>query len=242
MIVRASGSAPGLSGNNAMPGAIRPVLLMLCAALAATACKTSATVSSSATAAAEGLVKARIKGIEQVYARPDADLRAYDAVMLDPIEVSFSKNWKPRADGQTVSAAERQQIRDGLARILREEFTRELARSGRYRVVEAPAENVLRVKADIRDLIIHAPDLPRPGIVRTYTLSAGEMTLVAELRDAATGDLIARVIDHRRDPDSVWFELTTRIENIAAARRAAARWASILIEQLDAAHRLDGAR
>ena len=101
----------------------------------------------------------------------------------------------------------------------------------------APGEGVLRIKAEIRDLYINAPDLPRAGLVRTYTLSVGEMTLVAELRDAPTGDLIARVFDRKRDPESVWLELTTRVDNVAAAQRAAASWAHALREQLDAAHR-----
>jgi Protein of unknown function (DUF3313) len=231
---------------------VLPGLLVLLGALAVAGCTTSGVGHGTASDAsapggsalsaadAEGLVKARVKGIEQVYARPNANLSAYDKVLLDPIEVSFRKSWNPRPGGQVISPAERQQIRDGLARILRDEFTRELTRSGRYRVVDSLGEDVLRIKADIRDLVINAPDVSRPGIVHTYTLSAGEMTLVAELRDAPTGDLIARVIDHRQDPDSSWFELTTRVDNIAAARRAAARWARILIEQLDAAHRLDG--
>jgi hypothetical protein len=53
-----------------------------------------------------------------------------------------------------ISAEEKQQIRDGLARSLREKFTQELARTGRYRVVESAGEDVLRIKAEIRDLSI----------------------------------------------------------------------------------------
>ena len=235
-----------------MHGTIRLLLLMLLGSLAVAGCKTAGighgTVRDAhvpdgappSAADAEGLVRAQVKGIEEVYARPNADLSAYDKVLLDPIEVSFKRSWNPQPGGMPISADEKQHIREGLASILRDEFTHELARSGRYHVVESPAEDVLRIKAEIRDLAITAPDLLRPGIIRTYTLSVGEMTLVAELRDAPTGDLIARVIDHRRDPDSPWFELTTRVENVAAARRAAARWATILREQLDAAHRVGG--
>jgi hypothetical protein len=61
-----------------------------------------------------------------------------------------------------------------------------------------PDEDVLRIKAEIRDLYINAPDLPRAGVSRTYALSAGEMRLVAELRDAPTGALIARLLITRR--------------------------------------------
>jgi hypothetical protein len=103
---------------------------------------------------------------------------------------------------------------------------------GRYEVVQTPAEYTLRIKSEIRDVYINAPDLTRPGHIRSYTISTGEMTLVADLRDAATGALIARVIDRHREPDSPWFELTTGVDNIAAARRAADHWAGILCEQL----------
>jgi hypothetical protein len=186
---------------------------------------------------ADGLVRVNVSGIDEVYARPKADLHLYDKVMLDPIEVAFRKGWDPKPGGVAVNAEEKQNIRDGLARVLRDAFSRELTHSGRYQVVTAPGEGVLRIKAEIRDLYINAQDLPRAGIVRTYTLSVGEMTLVAELRDAPTGDLIARVFDRKRDPESVWLELTTRVDNVAAAQRAAASWAQALREQLDAAHR-----
>ncbi len=64
------------------------------------------------------------------------------------------------------------------------------------------------------------------------------MTLVAELRDSPTNDLIARVVDRKRDPDQAFFELTSRFDNIVAARRAATDWAIILRRQLDAAHEM----
>ena len=184
----------------------------------------------------EGLREIKVEGVQHVYARPGADLGRYSKVILDPIEVSFRKDWKPAPQGYPITAAEKQKIRAGLAQVLREEFARELGRSGRYRVVDAPDEDVLRIRAEIRDLSINAPDLDRPGIVRNYTLSVGELTLVAELRDAPTGDLLARVVDHRKDPESAWLKLTTRVENIAAAREVADRWAGILRRELDAAH------
>jgi hypothetical protein len=95
---------------------------------------------------------------------------------------------------------------------------------------------VLRIKADIRDLYVTAPDIPATGITRNYTFSAGEMTLVAELRDAPTGALIARVIDRKKDPDTTWIRWTTRVSNTAAAERAVDDWVRILLHQLDAAH------
>jgi hypothetical protein len=186
----------------------------------------------------EGLVPVTIKGLDHVYARPGANLSHYQRVMLDPVEVSFSKNWKPDRAGGPVTAAEKQSIRSGLAKLFREELKKQLQGPGGYPVVEAVGEDVLRIRAEIRDLYINAPNFPRAGPSRVYALSVGEMRLVAELRDGPTGALIARVIDYKKDPDAPWLHLTTRLDNVAAARRAIADWAQILRKQLDAAHTL----
>jgi hypothetical protein len=184
----------------------------------------------------EGLVPIHVEGLDHVLARPGANLSDYDKVMLDPVEVSFSKSWKPDPAGGPITPGERQAIRDGMSRIVREELQKELAKSGRYSLTDRTDADVLRVHAEIRDLYINAPDLPRAGPTRTYALSVGEMRLVAELRDAPTGALIARIIDFKKDPDAPWLHFTTRVDNVAAARRAAADWARILRRQLDNAH------
>ncbi len=194
------------------------------------------TTPTQASADAEGLVKVKVPGLQTVYARPGVNLASYDKVMLDPIAVAFSKNWGSRNPLRRITAEEQQEIKTGLEKILREEFKKELSKSQRYSVVDTPGDDVLKITAEIRDLQINAPDLQEAGITRTYTLSAGEMTLVAELRDSASGALIARVIDRERDPDSPWLQWTTRMDNIIAAQRAAAGWARILRERLDAAH------
>jgi len=212
--------------------------LLLASALASPAWSQSKSpaAQTAATADAEGLVKVKVRGLQTVYAVPGAKLAGYDKVMLDPIEVSFAKSWQPQTGGQRISAADKQEIREGLERVLREAFTKELTKSQRYTVVNAPGDDVLRIKAEIRDLYINAPDVPSATITHSYTLSAGEMTLVAELRDSATGALIARVIDRKKDPEKTWLELTTRVDNVAAAQQAAAGWARTLRERLDSAH------
>lgn len=187
---------------------------------------------------AAGLERVKVRGLQTVYAQRGASLATYDSVLLDPIEISFHKSWeRPHVAGVKVTAKEKLEIRTGLARILRNELAASLAKDDRYRLVDQPGDTVLRIKAQIKDLYINAPDLPRATNVRTYTLSLGEMTLSAELLDSVTGALIARVVDRKRDPESVWLELTTSVDNIAAARTAARAWAKVLVDQLDAAHR-----
>jgi len=62
------------------------------------------------------------------------------------------------------------------------------------------------------------------------------MTLVAELLDSETGQVLARVVDHQRARSSGTFQLTTNVSNLGAARPIIARWASILRSELDAAN------
>jgi len=187
-------------------------------------------------AADEGLVSRQVPGLNHVYARPGADLSRYTKIMLDPVEVAFSQSWDARPLDSRVAVADEQTIKADLSKLLRQELRKALIRSGRYEIVQAADEDVLRIKAEIRDLHIDAPDAPPAGEARSFAISSGEMRLIAELRDAPSGALIARVVDFKKGPDSGWMKLAKRIDSIADARRAAARWAQILTGQLDAAH------
>jgi hypothetical protein len=188
----------------------------------------------------EGLVSVDVPGLNHVYARPGANLSRYTKIMLDPVEVSFSNSSNAEPGGAAVTVAQKQTIKSGLAKILRQELAKELVRSGHYSLVGAADEDVLRIKAEIRDLTINMPVLPRAEASGDYSLSVSEIRLVAELRDAPTGALIARVVDFKKDPQSAWMKLARPVDNIAATRRAAAHWAQILRGQLDAAHGVVG--
>lgn len=182
----------------------------------------------------EGLVEMRVRGLQQYLVQPDADLSRYRAIMLDPVEVSFERHWNPKPAGRELTIPEKTKLRADVARVVQKEFVSELTQGG-YQVVTEPGDDVLRVRAEVRDLYLNAPDVPRATRTQTYTRSAGKLTLVAELRDSASGALIARALDRYEDPENAWFELTTSIDNNEAARKAAESWARALRSQLDKA-------
>jgi hypothetical protein len=214
--------------------------LTVALAVAGTTAADPADGSSQTVADDEGLVSVGVPGLNHVYARPGANLSGYTKIMLDPVEISFGTSSNPEPGGAAVTVAQQQTIRSGLAKLLRQELAKELVRSGRYSVVGAADEGVLRIKAEIRDLDINIPVLPRPAAGRDYSLSVNGIRLVAELRDAPTGALIARVVDFKKDRQSAWMKLTRPVDSIAATRRAAAHWAQILRGQLDAAQGVAG--
>ena len=62
------------------------------------------------------------------------------------------------------------------------------------------------------------------------------MTLLAELSDSVSGQMLARVADRREGNSLARMERADRIENEGAAREVAAAWAQILRNALDKAH------
>jgi hypothetical protein len=113
---------------------------------------------------------------------------------------------------------------------------RELERKNGYPLVDEPGDDVLRVRARIVDLFINAPDTMEPG-TRTYVVSAGEMTLVADLYDSATNALIGHVIDRQRGMEQGPYDLqiANRVTNTAEADRILSMWARRLRGALDKA-------
>jgi len=185
----------------------------------------------------EGMKRVDRPGLDTVYVREGVTLSKYTRVMLDPVEVSFDKNWNPRRGLGGLDTADPQAIRKDLAELARKVFRRVLEKKGGYPLVEEAGDDVLRVRAQIVDLYINAPETNSSAITRTYVVDAGEMTLVAELYDSQTNALIARVVDRERGLDRGLNELqiANRVTNTAEADRIISSWARRLRTALDKA-------
>ena len=209
-----------------------PMLLVLCATTLAGCASTR----SAPPDEWDGLVLRPGTRLGAVFVKPDAEIVAYRSVMLDPIEVSFARNWDPNRGGRSqvsrLNADDVQAIQSGLADLFRETFRAELARGG-YQLVEVAGPDTLRVTAAIVDLYVTAPDTMTAGRSRTYTANSGRMTLVAELRDSVTGEILARAVDARSGRTTGTMDFTNRVTNTADARRAINVWARALREALD---------
>jgi hypothetical protein len=187
---------------------------------------------------ADGLQKAKVKGIDLAYKLPGATLAGYGKVIIDPVTVQFHKDWDPTKTGSRfkLSKEERENIRTGVAKIVREEFVEELQKKSSYQVVSEAGADVLGVRAVIVNLYVNAPDTMTAGRSRTYTVSAGQMTLIAELYDSESGQVLARVIDRREASETGMMTLSSSVVNVAEARQIASSWARILRNGLDKAH------
>lgn len=186
---------------------------------------------------AEGLQAISIRGMDVAYTAPGAQLQGYNGILLKPVAVSFQKNWARSAaipTGTRVSPRDADRIREDMAGVVDREIRREFEKNG-WRVAGAPGAGVLQVEVRVVDLYLNAPDLPTPGITKSYAQSFGQLTLVAELRDSASGAIVMRLLDHVDGHDHASFERTTRVENTREVGMVASEWARTLRRHLELA-------
>ena len=188
----------------------------------------------------DGLHRVADSKMAIVYAEPGADLAQYERIQLMDAYVAFKKNWardqrSRSANKLRVNSRDIEKIKGDLAKEFQTVFKKTLEDGG-YEVVGESAEDVLLVRPAIINLDVNAPDTMSAGRSRTYTSSAGEMTLYIEIYDSVTGDLIAKALDRRIDTSRQgYYTWTNSVTNSAAAKRILGGWASILLDALNEA-------
>ena len=185
----------------------------------------------------EGMELIKDTDLATVYADPGADLSIYNRVMLLDATVAFKKNWKRdqnRGNPLRVKDRDMVKIQDEVAAVFREVFTKELVDGG-YAMADEAGADVLLVKPAIVDLDVSAPDIQSSTVTRSFSESAGEMTLNLELYDSITNDKIAKATDRKRDNWAGRLEWRTSVSNRADAKRMMAGWAKALRSALDEA-------
>jgi hypothetical protein len=205
-------------------------------AVAATVPRRDAWAKAKAPATWDDLVKVKSKRLDAVYLLPGADFRGYSKVQLDPTEVAFRKGWLRDYNESAISLSGRisdsdaQKMADQARTGFEEIFAKAYAQAG-YPVVTAPGPDVLRVRTAVANLSIDAPELDTIGRTRTYSVQAGEATLVLEARDSATGALLGRAVDQRLAGDMTVGQRNS-ITNRADFAQLFETWAKLSVDGL----------
>lgn len=189
----------------------------------------------------DGLVLVPDTRFAMVYRRPGADLAGFGAYSLEPCSVAFRNDWLRDQNSSRASLSSRMtqgdvdRIKDTLGSACEKFFREALEQPPPYLLVDSVdgGEPVLVLRPSIINLDINAPDVFTPGIMRTYTTDAGEMTLVLEGLDGTTGEILFRLVDRQRSLDSSSLQWTNSVTNQAEANRILRRWARQLREGLD---------
>ncbi len=165
----------------------------------------------------------------------------FSRISIEPCEVTFRKNWLRDQNTNRTGLASRvtekdvNRIKDHLGDSCNDKFRESFEQSTVYKLVDSysDGESALVLRPSIIDLDISAPDVGGARFTRSFTKSAGEMTLSLDMVDGASGEILARAVDRRRDHENIYLEPTSSVTNRADFDRAVRRWAKLLRSSLD---------
>jgi Protein of unknown function (DUF3313) len=186
------------------------------------------------------LVRLQASGLDEFYVRPGTDLAGYRSVIVDPAQVEFRKGWlksinATRGVSRWLVPEDARNITDDAATSLNG-IVVEAFRSRGYAIATSPDTGVLRVSPRVTDLFVNAPDVASAYPQALFNVDAGEATLILEVRDAATGTLLARVVDR-----GTAHELSSRINRALGVTNRFwfdamfTRWAANCIREFETA-------
>ncbi len=189
----------------------------------------------------DGLAPVVNARVDAAYMKPDADLGRYTAVMVDPVSVAYKRTPRPNANelrgfrGAESNFPLSPQQMQNVKTLFQETVVQALTRDGGYRLATEAGPEVLRVHAELIDLVVKVPTETGPGREYVFADSLGEVTLIGELYDSESGEILARAVDrevHRSIPGRL--EYSTPVHNRAEAKRVFTHWADLLRDRLDA--------
>jgi hypothetical protein len=187
----------------------------------------------------DGLVRVDNAVVPVAYRKPDMDLTPYIRFMLDPVEVAYQKDPGNRRrsgvagdnDNFALSPSQMETLKD----MFQEAVVEALTKDDGYELTTEPGPDVLRITASLIDLVVSVPT-DRVGNQQVFTQSYGLVSLIIELRDSQSGEILARAAD-RRDPTRPRNGNLVRVSSAfiqADVRLMFRYWGDLLRVRLDA--------
>lgn len=218
-------------------------LFVIAAAAFVVACSSEPTIQSGPNAETtfDGLVRIDNARFAAAWIDPDVDLTQYTKIMPGGAEFQFRNVQKTAGSLNMTRSNEREfwisdSDRQRLVDMVSEVFTEELGNSKHFTLTDEPGADTLVVVGALHDIVSRVPpELMGRGEI--YLASLGEATLVIEISDSLSGEVIYRAVERRavqrpgRD-----MMLSNRATNWAEVRRWARRWATSLRDGLDSIH------
>jgi hypothetical protein len=179
----------------------------------------------------DGLHRVYEPRVGAVFVRPGAEFSGYGAVTVDLPSVSYKEEPRPATsmNRRRGNFALRTRDIDRMKQFFQETFVREFDKSDALRVATKGSQGVLLLQGHIVNLVIDAP--PALAGERDFRQAAGEMTLILDVRDAVTGEALARLADRRAiAPGKLGIDggyESTPVTSFGAMRDAFTEWARL---------------
>lgn len=186
----------------------------------------------------DGLHRVDNSAFTDAWADPDADWARYNQLLPGKAffeyravkkTVASTSNRAPNRDDEFyIDDDQKKRFQD----LVIEVFDEEMAKSTRFTETDAPGANVLLVRGGLHDIVSRAPkELITRGEI--YVQSLGEATLVLEVVDSMSGEVLARAVERRALGRRGEMIQANRPTTIAETRNLARRWATTLRDGLD---------
>jgi hypothetical protein len=186
----------------------------------------------------DGLHVVDNSAFRQAWADPDIEFSRYNKIMPGGAFFEF-RAVKRTSNTQSARSRTREFYIDEDARARLEEevtaiFAEELANSTRFTVTDEPGPDVLIIRGGLHDIVSFVP--PEPiGRGEIWLSSVGEITLLLEVVDSLSGEVIARAVERRAAERGGGMAIqANRVTTWAELRRLTRRWATRLRDGLDA--------
>ena len=181
--------------------------------------------------ATEGLQRVHPSLMEAAWVRPDLDIASYRSIFLVPTGVQYRE-----LPNRTYTMRTRDNVEFFPIPEVRREFIRgtwqsmvsqQMATQQSYEVQSGIGANVLIVQGLLVDMVSRIPPVA-PGSDYTIVRDPWAATVVLELRDGTTGQLLARTIDRRTGTG-----LMEQNSGVAQIPDLLQRWAEVVLERLE---------
>ena len=187
----------------------------------------------------DGLHRVDRTAMDAAWVKPDLDLSPYDKLMVVAGGMSFKpvdnegKRWWPGLSDDTefpISDENKQRLQEEVTHA----FAEELSKLERYEVVTEPGAGVLLVIGELIDVVSEVPPVDEcVGRCDVYLTEVGEATLVLELRDSVTNEVLARAADRRAAESEGWPINANSVTVWPEVRQLAGTWARLLRKRLE---------
>jgi hypothetical protein len=179
----------------------------------------------------QGLIDVKTGKFDLTFVAPGADFRPYQSLLIEPVQVTFHKDWLPNNNsrftkGRPITEEDAADIAEIMRSNFTEVFTESVTREG-FVVTDRPVPGTLRMAIALVNLYINAPEsLIEHGSMESKVSAVGQATLVIEMRDAHTGALLRRIMDNRETRQPTAAQMATRGTNIADFRALFKAWSN----------------
>lgn len=171
------------------------------------------------------------------WADPDIDFSRYDKIMAGGAFFEYRAVKKTsgtsRARASDTEFYIDEKAREKLKELTSEIFNEELAKSSRFSVTDASGPDVLIIRGGLHDIVSQVPpDIIGRGDI--YLSSVGEITLILEVVDSMSGEVIFRAVERRAAERGGGMAMRSNSVNTRSeVRRLIRRWATTLRDGLD---------